>query len=430
MKKLELVKLDAKQEKLWDDTRVALLWHCPAFSHILYTLMNKVDSKHIAVFTKDVPVAATDGVTLMINPETFFPLKLEERVFVCGHEILHCILNHCIIGYQFGKRGSVPYPDGVVLPYSHELMNVAMDLVINDILVESKVGLYNKKWLHDASIATANDSVLDAYRKLYEKCAGKGGGKGDGSSVTVQGNVSGEQFDEHLDPGTSQGKDAHSASQDRNTSEWNTGVAAAMHSAKVQGKLPAGLERLLNEVLEPQVDWREHIQSLFARKVGGGTYDWQKPDRRLIVRDIIAPGRSGFGAGDVVVAVDTSGSIGDRELSMFFGEMYGILDTVKPKRLFVMWCDAKVHRVDEIEDLSELMSLRRKGAPGGGGTSFIPVFEEMEDMGIEPDALVYLTDGMGSFPAQAPSFPVIWGNIYEGSQYPFGDVVDIPKQAA
>jgi predicted metal-dependent peptidase len=189
---------------------------------------------------------------------------------------------------------------------------------------------------------------------------------------------------------------------------------------------------MLSEVLNPQVDWREKIQALFARKVGSGSYDWRKPDRRLIVRDIIAPGRSGFGAGTVVVAVDTSGSIGEPELQMFFAEMSGILEDVKPARLVIAWCDAKLHRVDEVDEPGDLAGVRKKGAPGGGGTSFIPVFDWMAEEGIQPDALVYLTDGYGSFPVFTPQYPVIWGNISPPGtvKYPFGDVVDVPKQAA
>jgi predicted metal-dependent peptidase len=406
--------INAQQEKLWSDTRVALLWHCPAFSHIFYTMLDTVGSKHVAMFTKDVPIAATDGACLLLNPDTFFKYDLNERIFICGHEIMHCILNHLVQLHQFKRRGKIAYPDGKELKYDHELMNVALDLVINDCLIESKVGKFNPDWLHDPSIATSKDSGLDTYRKLFKDNCGPGG-KG---------------FDQHLAPGGGTGKDPHTATSERNQSEWTTAVIAAANAAKVQGKLPAGLERLLSEVLEPKVDWREHIQSLFARKVGSGSYDFRQLDRRLVVRDIIAPGRSGYGADTVVVGADTSGSIGQKELDMFFAEVSGILEDVKPRRVFLIWCDAAVNRVDELDDPSDLNVIRAKGAPGGGGTSFIPVFEWMEENGVEPDALVYLTDGMGSFPAEAPSFPVIWGNIYPDSTYPFGDVVDIPKQAA
>jgi predicted metal-dependent peptidase len=301
-------------------------------------------------------------------------------------------------------------------------MNIATDLVINDCLIESKIGLFNKDWLHDTSLATAKDSALDAYKKVFKQTKG---GKGKGPT--------GVSFDEHLPPGTSQGKDASEAAAGRNDVEWVTQVAAAANAAKAQGKLPAGLERLLGELLEPKVDWKDKILAIFARKVGSGANDWRRPDRRLIVRDIYAPGRSGFGAGTVVIGIDTSGSIGEKELNMFFAEMAGILEDVRPKRMVVMWCDAKVHRVDEIEEAQDLTSLRKKGAPGGGGTMFEPVFDEMKKMGLEDvDALVYLTDGYGSFPKHAPNYPVIWGSIsgIDAARYPFGDVVDIPAQAA
>ena len=386
------------------------------------------------MFTDDpaIPIAATDGNNLIFNtgPEGFFKFNLNQRVFIASHEILHCIFNHCGIGYMLKMRGKVAYPDGKSLEYDDEQMNAAMDYVINAILVESKVGEFPKDkdgkqlGLYDASIATSADNAMDTYRKIFKKPPsgkGKGGGQG-------QGGGSGQGFDKHLDPGTSTGEDATSANNNRNPAQWDTEVAAGVAAAKAMGKMPQEMLRALTETLTPKVDWREHIKSLFARKVGSGTFDWARPDRRLITRDIYAPGRSGFGAGTVVVGVDTSGSVGPAELDMFMAEVSGILEEIKPKRLVIMWCDAKVHRVDECEDAGDLNSIRRKGAPGGGGTSFIPVFEKIDAEGLAPECLVYLTDGLGSFPSTAPSYPVIWGNIYPNAKYPWGDVVDIPKQ--
>jgi predicted metal-dependent peptidase len=164
------------------------------------------------------------------------------------------------------------------------------------------------------------------------------------------------------------------------------------------GKLPAGLQRVFEQILDPVIDWSDQIRALFARKVGGGAYDFRKPDRRMIVRDIYAPGRTGFAAGTVVVGVDTSGSIGKEELDMFMAEMSGILEDVRPEQIVIMWCDAEVGRVDYVEDTDDLNTVRCKGAPGGGGTSFVPVFERIDEEGITPEALVYLTDGMGTAP--------------------------------
>lgn len=418
--RLDQVELTADQSKLWEQTRCRLLWVSPFFTHIFYEMLNNAGSAEIAYFTKEVPIAATDGDNLLLNPDTFFKYDLDERVFICCHEIMHCVFNHCGRNFRYKKAGKIHFDDGTTLPYDATVANIAMDLVINDMLIDSKTGKFNKDWLHDRQLGTMNDSWIDVYKKVFKNQ--KGGGKGPG----------GMGFDVHLDPGTSQGKDATSADAERNDASWGQAVAGAAAAAKAMGKMSAGLDRIIGEVLEPAVDWKEKIRALFSRKVGTGSYDWRKADRRLISRlrdPIYSPARAGFGCGTIVVGVDTSSSIGDKEVSMFFGEMFGIMSDCTPRELIIVWCDAKVHRVDHCEDVGDLHTARYKGAPGGGGTSFVPVFETIAELGVQPDALVYLTDGMGTFPDRAPNFPVIWGNIYPSSKYPFGDVVDVPKQA-
>lgn len=408
-------KLDPSQNKAWEMTRASLLWNCPAFTHILYSMMTP-DGEDSAFWTKDVPIAATDGARLLLNPEKFFAYALNERVFIVAHEIMHCVLDHIGQGYHFKKTEKVALPSGKTLPYDHECMNVATDLVINDLLITSKVGQFNKDWLHDPKIATGSDSAVDTYAKVYKQKQQGGGGK------------SGSRFDQHLDPGSAKGQDPTVAQQQRSGSEWSTAVAAARDAAKARGNLPGELERFFNELLTPKVSWAEYIQGFFARKVGSGGYDWRRPDRRLIVQDIFAPGRSGFGAGTVAVAIDTSGSIGQTEIDRFFAEMKGILEDVRPRNIKLIWCDHIVQGVDDVEDAGDLGGIKPKG---GGGTAFEPVFNWLAENGVEPDALVYLTDGMGSFPASAPSYPVIWGSIFKDAKYPWGDVVHIPlKEAA
>lgn len=409
MPKYEPIPLDATQDRLWRETRVALQWICPAFTHVFYSLMD-AGTGNIAIFTKDVAIAATDGTSLLLNPDKFFKYKLMERVFICLHEIGHAMFDHCGVGHKLSKTGKVPLKSGKTLPYDHQTMNVATDLVINDMLVQSKCGQYNSDWLHDPSIATCKDSAIDAYAKIYR--AGK--------------KPPGECFDEHLAPG--QGTGQQPSDVQRNEQEWKTTIAAGAAAAKAQGKLPAEMELFIDKMLNPEVDWTDKVQAFFARKVGSGGSDWRRPDRRLVIRDIYAPGRSGFGAGTVAVAVDTSGSIvGDPQLlNRFFGEMAGILEDIRPQRLLVMWIDARVHSVDEIEEPEDLRKLKPKG---GGGTDFRPAFDWLAKNDVEVDALIYLTDGYGTFPQRAPSYPVLWGNItktYSSGHYPFGDVVDVP----
>lgn len=414
---MNIVPITKKQREQWDLTRAALLWGSPAFTHILYTMMSA--GEDVAIFTDTVPTAGTDGLKMFINPEFFFKHSLQERVFICAHEICHGIFNHCGQGHAIRKRGEVVTPGGKKYPYNDKIANIAMDLVINDLLIESQVGSFVKSGLHDKQFGTADDSWIDVYAKVYEDA--KKGGKGPGGG-------SQQGFDDHMSPGAGSGKTPDAAAAGRSDIEWGTAVAAAAASAKAQGKLPGALERFLGKMLEPEVSWEEKIQAFFARKVGSGSYDWRRPDRHLITRadPIYAPGRSGFGAGLVVVAIDTSGSIGQTELDRFFAEMRGILGDVRPQKMFVVWCDAMVHKVDEIFEAEDVHGLK---PAGGGGTDFRPVFDWIEKQDLEPDALVYLTDGYGSFPSHQPKYPVCWGAIIKDVKYPWGDVVDVPIKA-
>lgn len=413
-------KLTEPQKRKWIETRSALLWKCPAFTHILFSMLNPTKGELAAMFTTEVPIAATDGTNLILNPDTFFGFSLDERVFIVAHEIMHCILNHCVLGMTMRRTGVVKYVDGTSIPYDPRLMNVAMDLVINDTLIADRIGKFPACGLHDPKTATAKDSFIDAYKKVWQddqkqKKNGQGGGQpGPGQP--------GGGFDQVMDPGTGQGQDPQTAAQQRSQTEWDTAVAGALASAKMQGKLPANLERLLSEIVDPTVEWQDHIRAFFARKVGGGSYDWNKPDKRMIQRDIYIPRRSGSGCGTVVVGIDTSGSIQQPELNVFFGEMRGILDDVRPSELHIVWCDARVHKVDTVDDSADIDTLKPHG---GGGTDFRPVFAWIEEAGITPEALVYLTDGEGRFPEHAPNYPVVWGDILGRVKYPFGDVVPV-----
>lgn len=409
MTKISRIELTSEQKRKWIETRSAMLWACPAFSHILFSMLNPEGGELAAVFTKDVSIAATDGANLILNPETFFAMPLAERVFVTAHEIMHCILNHCTLANQMRRSGKVKYVNGDELPYDQQTMNAAMDYVINDTLIQSRVGTFPTIGLHDPKIATMADSFMDTYRKIHEDPDKSGGGG----------------FDVLLDPGTAQGQDPGKAAQGRSQTEWDTAVAGALAVAKAQGKLPAALEKLFGELIDPAVSWQDHIRSWFARKIGNSSYDWKKPDRRLIQRDVFSPARSGYGCGHVVVGFDTSGSIyADPGLvDRFIGEVGGILSDLKPELVTIVWCDAQVHRTDEVDQMTDLLGLK---PVGGGGTSFVPVFEWVEQNAIQPDAVVYLTDGLGTFPTEAPGYPVLWGAILKDVQYPFGDVVMIP----
>lgn len=431
------VPLNPLQQKKWDETLAAVNWLMPAATHLLYSMLVPKGRTIAALFTEEIPATAgTDGFQLIIKPSKFFEYPLQKRVFIVGHEIMHNVFDHCGVGARLRKQGVVTW-EGKTLPFDAQTANIVQDLIINDGLIESKIGEYDKDWLHDPSLATHKDSWVEVYFKVHKKQkGGGGGGKGSGQSDGPPTPGPG-QFDMHLDPGSggNNGQEEQPLGGDsqpqRSEQEWAQAVAAAAAVGKAQGKLPAAMELMFGQALEPAVDWKDHVRSLIMRVPGSGGYDFRKPDRRLIVRDIVAPGRSGFGAGCIVLGLDSSGSIycDPTLIDRWLGELAGIMADLNPREVHVVWCDAQVARVDVVEDMTDIDTIRQKGAKGGGGTSFVPVFDYIEEHDLKPDALIYLTDGMGVFPKEAPRYAVIWGNITKGYKYPFGEVVDIPVDA-
>jgi predicted metal-dependent peptidase len=317
---LPQLKLDAAQEKAWTEARAKFLWDVPGFCAVLYSMMNPHAQQQKAIFTDQVPIAATDGLYMMLNPTTFLKLKLSERIFAMGHEVIHAICNHPTQMYNSRMRGKVSFTDGQSLPYNEDIWQRAADFVVNAILVSSKIGSAPEwvcldPWYRQGNptgqpIISHMDSIPDAYRKLWNDmpCNGGQGKLG----------VEGKLIDVLMEPGKAEGKPAEVAKQQRNEQEWKTAVAAAMESARVQGKLPGTMKDLFGEILEPRVSWQDYITGFFKRRLGGGAYNFRRADRRLTTRDpfIYAPARSGFGAETVVVAVDTSGSIGKAEVNL------------------------------------------------------------------------------------------------------------------
>lgn len=435
--KYNLAQLDASQMQAWTECKSALQYTQPAMTHLFYKMMNPDDSDNVIYFTRDLPTMATDGQRILANPEFFFGLTLKQRVFGVCHEIGHAMFHHCALNWKHLSQELPVIWQGASLPYVFvdtpmgkiALANIAQDFVINAMLKESDIGELKQGWCYDPNIATAETSWQEAYHKLFQQCqSGGGGGGGNGKGAELANGT----FDQHLAPGESSGNDPSSAEAQPNEQMWQQAIIGATVVGRAAGKMPAALEKIFEAFLKPKVDWTDHIRALFARGVGGDTYDYRQLDRRLITRSIGAPGRTGHGARKIAVGMDSSGSIYavPQLIERFFAETGGILEDLRPEEVIVVWCDAQVHRVDRMEDESDLQDSFYKGAVGGGGTSFIPVFEWLKENDLEEeiDALVYLTDGDGSFPEHAPPYPVIWGDIsHDKSKYPFGDVVDIPS---
>lgn len=410
---IPIEKLTPQQKQMWGDTMSLMAWTCPGFRHLFYKLLANNNGDYAAVPTRRVPIAATDAKNILINPDTFFQMSLKERVFIIGHEVVHNVYNDVNFLHQCRQSGTVPMHDGTSVPLHEGTLQKAMDYRINALLAESRIGECPEGGLLDKDIAGPNDSVIDTYKKLYDD-----GDRDDGPGG----------FDMLLTPGASTGQNGHAAAQSRNAQQWAIEVAAAqtLEQMRSQGHMPAGLKRMFEEILSPKIPWTDHIQSIFNRRVGSGSYDWRRPNRRFIVQDIHLPSKSGHAAGWIVVWGDTSGSIGQGELQKYLGELAGVLEDVRPRRLTVCWCDAAIHGIDEVQEVIDLHDIKARGVGGGGGTSVDPVFEWINDQTEKPEMFIGFTDGYVTFPDIEPSFHVIWASITnDPTIYPWGEVVHV-----
>jgi predicted metal-dependent peptidase len=189
----------------------------------------------------------------------------------------------------------------------------------------------------------------------------------------------------------------------------------------------------VEEILAPQVDWRDHVRMIMTGIFGARGETWAKLDRRSAALYGLAidmdpnpfclkPGRKGYGADTVVVCRDTSGSISAEEESAYMGEIGGILADVRPRRVLLIDCDARVQRVQELASLEEAGDEKVRETLGHGGTSFIPPFVWCEENHVKPEAFIYLTDGHGPHLDTPPEYPVVWVMTTDQTP-PFGETI-------
>lgn len=324
-------------------------------------------------------------------------LKVQQMVFLLAHEAMHYAMLH-------------------MLRRKHRDMkkwNVACDAVINDLLETAKVG---EAIEHGVRISGSKDKTSE---KVYDELpdqGSKGKSKSKGGGGQGQETYSpGEGFDD-MDEG-----DNLDDSQAREIEEQiRQEVAQAAAVAKQQGHLPAGADRLIEDIINPKTPWHQLLERFMTSFVKSD-YSWKRPNRRHLAHGLYLPSSDKVPQmGEVVVVVDTSGSIGP-ELPHFLGHINTIMSQCRPERIYVMHCDAKVHQVDEFE-LADL-PINIKNFKGGGGTDFRPPFKKVEKMDIEPEVLIYLTDMYGSFPEKAPEYSVVWLSTTKDMKAPFGDVI-------
>ena len=175
------------------------------------------------------------------------------------------------------------------------------------------------------------------------------------------------------------------------------------------GKMGADVDRSLQELMQPQVDWREVLRDFVTDTCAGADFStWSKPSRRYIGVNMYMPSGVSEQVGELVIAVDTSGSIRDRDLAMFLSEVKGICETVNPERIRLLYWGHEVvgdetYETDELENLTQSTNPR-----GGGGTDVNCVTDYIAEKSINAQACIVLTDGVLYSGWGEWSMPVLW----------------------
>lgn len=357
--------------------RIEMLMSAPFFGNLATRLIIK-DA------TSWCPTAATDGKYFYYNKHFVAALSDAECVFLMGHEVLHCVYDHMDANRR-GDRHPV-------------LWNVANDYVINGDLIDARVGEEIKlvqichDWKYRGKISE------EVYDDLYQQA------KEDGRIMEM------DSFDVHLD--REEGDDEGSGSAGKGNTdgeEEGDGPAkytaeekekisqefknATMQAAKAAGagNLPGGIKRLLNDLLNPQLDWRQ-LLAMQIQSVMRSDYTMATPSRKGLNEGYYLPGLDRETTIDIVAALDMSGSIGDEMARDFLSELKGIMDQYTDFKIHLLCFDTQVYnpKIFTQSDMGEFMEYELNG---GGGTDFDCVFDWMKEEGVQPKKLVMFTDG-------------------------------------
>jgi predicted metal-dependent peptidase len=330
---------------------------------------------------------ATDGRHLSYSPDFVNGLSPEELVAVVAHEVLHnALAHHARRQHREARR-----------------WNVACDLALNPLLLDAGFVLPASRLVPGEGQyrdLPPGKSAEEYYGLLPEEPPGR-----DEDNAGQTGQEQGRQ-----DPGACGGVrepgDGSPAETRQSQAEWEVAVAQAQQIAKQRGALPAGLARLIEQILQPRVDWRDVLREFLSRHARND-YSWSPPNRRYIHQDLYLPGLRSEELGEVVLAVDTSGSIGQRELARFAAEAQGILEAFDCQ-LTVLYHDVEVQKVQRWTSSDGPLMLE---PAGGGGTSHVCVFDWIEREGLQAAVVVCLTDLHTEFPAAVPCQPVLWAVV-------------------
>lgn len=353
-----------------------------------------------AVEKGDCMTAGVDGENLYVNMEFWNKLNDKEQLGIMCHEIGHLFLGHI---WRKGFRNDIcvdPKTGQQVM-----LWNLAADVTVNNMILEEgrfslPKGCFLRKNLKDKS----TEEIYEILKKQIPQMTPK----------ELQDLIDSVYNDKSKWGKGKGGKKQSRADAKEQEAKWKNIGKQAVEQAKQRGTLPAGIERMFEE-LEPKEDWRQILLSYVQPY--WNDYSFNPTDRRFMEEDFMLPDiKMGEKIDWIAVGVDTSGSIGQNELNRFLSEVKAILSSFDKVKVKLTFCDAAASPFTELEEFDKAAIE----VTGGGGTDFRPVFNLIKQEHNAPLALIYFTDLQGEFPANQPDYDVIWVNTTKDLKAPFG----------
>ena len=393
--------------------RVGLLLKAPFFGNMA-TRMQLIQADEWC------PTAATNGRNFYYNTKFVQKLSVKKLEFLFGHEICHCVFDH------FGRVGS----------RDRQLSNIAQDYAVNQILVDERIG----EKITEVQICYDQKYRGMAWEEIYDELWEKA----EKISLPDLLKQLGDLLDEHInEDGSGPGKEGKDGDKEGKggmptmTKEEAQQIRDEIKEAMIQsaaaagaGKTPAGIQRLIKDMTEPKISWRDlvrqEIQSIIRND-----YTFSRPSRKGQMSGAILPGMKEATTIDVGICIDMSGSIGEEDATVFLSEVKGIMDQYEDFKIN-LWCfDTAIYNHKEIsQDNSH--DLEEYEPQGGGGTDFEVNWEFMKDNGIAPKKFIMFTDGYpcGSWGDEdyCDTIFIVKGNTE--AEAPFGQTVIYEKEAA
>lgn len=323
---------------------------------------------------------ATDGKNFYYNSEFVLSLgSIDKVIFGFAHEVLHCIYDHIP---RTGDR-------------NRKLSNIAQDYVINADLVHYSVGkaidevdiIYDKKYF--------NWSFEAVYDELYEKA----------DKIDID-ELFEQLLDDHLEAGPDGETDGDGGDEDgdvskrrpRLTREQKEAIKDEIREAVLQaaqssgaGNLPGGIQRIVNNLTNPKMDWRSLI-NMKIPSLSKNDYSYQRFNKKYMQSGIIVPGLNREEAIDVCIAIDTSGSISQKILEEQLSEVVGLMNMYEEFTIRIWQFDTGIYGYAEFTKDTAVDILNYE-VKGGGGTDFDANWKFMKQEGIEPQMFIMFTDG-------------------------------------